>query len=112
MNSDDLQLLTALAAGITFAAGAYGKVIGPIQTTIVQWVIDAFRVQSRWRGLLNLAIGVPLGIAISLLAAIVTGNWQLAGIGAIGGVYASVEAAKAHDQASAASKETPLTTGG
>jgi hypothetical protein len=64
---------------------------------LVQWVVDGLRVERRFRGLLNLAVGLLLALALSGLAAWVTGDPRLPAIGLLAGIIASVEAARAHD---------------
>lgn len=101
MDQESIQQLTAAIAVVTGASLAYAKALGQSQSQIVEWLIAAFRVASRWRGLLNLATGVVLAVALSAVAAISVGDWRIVGTGLLAGVLASVEASRAHDAAAA-----------
>ena len=107
MDQSTVEQLTLLVAVLAAITALYGKAFGPYQVQLVQWAIDAFRVTSRWRGLLNLAIGVLFAMAVSVIAAGKLGNWWIVPIGALAGVMASIEAAKVHDQAKESSERPP-----
>lgn len=97
MNEAQIGEMTALIAVVVSVAAAYGKAFGSTQMTLVEWVIAASAIESRWRGLLNLAIGLLLAQALTGLAVWMVGDTRLLAIGQIAGVIASVEAARAHD---------------
>jgi hypothetical protein len=98
MNEATIGELTALVAVVGSVAAAYGKALGPAQMQLVQWVIDGLRVKRQFRGLLNLAVGLLLALALSGIAAWITGDPRLPAIGLLAGIIASVEAARAHDE--------------
>lgn len=91
--------LTAIIAVVVAVSLAYGKAFGATQCQIVEWFVQGFRIPSRWKGLLNLVIGVALAALVALFAAVKTGEWSIVGVGALAGVLASVEAARVHDDA-------------
>lgn len=97
MNEATIGELTALIAVVGSVAAAYGKALGPAQMQLVQWVIEALRVERRYRGLLNLAVGLLLALALSALAGWTIGDPRLPAIGLLAGIIASVEAARVHD---------------
>lgn len=97
MNETTIGELTALIAVVGGVAAAYGKALGGTQMTLVEWVIDASAIESRWRGLLNLAIGLLLAQALSGLAVWIIGDPRFLAVGLLAGLIASVEAARAHD---------------
>ena len=94
----------AFLAVVLTASVAYSRALGATQCQIAAWVIAAFRTPSRWRGLVNLGVGVALATAVSVVAAWQAGNWGLLPAGVLAGVLASVEAAKVHDDAAAKEK--------
>lgn len=93
MDGDLAKLLAIVAA----ASVAYGKILGPYQMQLSEWVIAAGRVPSRWRGLVNLGVGVALATAVAAVASWQAGDWAVLAVGFLGGILASVEAAKVHD---------------
>lgn len=97
MNETTIGEVTALIAVVGSVAAAYGKAFGSTQMALVEWVIAAGEVESRWRGILNLAIGLLLAQASSGLAVWVTGDPRFLAVGLLAGIIASVEAARAHD---------------
>ena len=97
MNQATIGELTALIAVVVSIAAAYGKAFGKTQMQLVQWTIEALVVPNRYRGLLNLAIGVGLAQIMSAIAAWVIGEPRFLAIGLLAGIIASIEAAGAHD---------------
>jgi hypothetical protein len=97
MNEATIGELTALIAVVGSVSAAYGKALGPAQMQLVQWVIDALRIERRFRGLINLAVGLLLALALSRLTAWTIGDPRLPAIGLLAGIIASVEAARTHD---------------
>jgi hypothetical protein len=97
MNDSSIGDLTALIAVIGTVAVAYGKALGATQMQLVQWVIDALRIERRYRGLLNLAIGFLLAMTLSAIAAWIIGDRRFLAVGLLAGLIASVEAAREHD---------------
>lgn len=97
MDDQNLALIVATIAFIAGAATAYGKVLGPIQVQLVEWIIEATALKSRFKGLLNLAVGVALAVAITVVTILQGAPWWFLGIGLFGGMIASIEASKAHD---------------
>jgi hypothetical protein len=96
MDDQIAQLLT-LAAGVVALASGYAKAFGAYQFEIVQWVIDAGRVPGRFRGVVNLIVGMAIATAFGGLSAWQAGDPRLLALGLLAGVLASVEAAKVHD---------------
>jgi hypothetical protein len=97
MNETTIGELTALIAVVGTVAAAYGKALGGTQMALVEWVVAATQVESRWRGLLNLAIGVTLAQGMSGLAVWIIGDPRFFAIGLLAGLISSVEAARTHD---------------
>lgn len=93
---EELAKLFLLVGAVALA---YGKAVGSTQAQVSQWVIDAWQVKSRYRGLINLAVGMVLAGAFGLLAAWQGGDWSVLAVIVLAGIVASVEAAKAHDEA-------------
>lgn len=91
---DQIARLLALVAAV---ATGYGKLFGQYQFQIVEWVIAAGSIDGRYRGIMNLLVGVALAGMFSGLAAWQIGDWSLVIVGLLAGVLASVEAAKVHD---------------
>lgn len=85
-----LVLVTAVATG-------YGQLFGRYQFQIVEWIIAAGSIDGRYRGVVNLGVGVTLAGAFSGLAAWQIGDWAVVIVGLLAGVLASVEAARVHD---------------
>jgi hypothetical protein len=97
MTETTIGELTALIAVVVAIAGAYGKAFGRSQMQLVQWTIEALIVPNRYRGLLNLAIGVSLALLMSTIAAWIIGEPRFIAIGLLAGIIASIEAANSHD---------------
>ena len=93
MDGDLARFLAILAA----ASVAYSRALGGYQQQISAWVIAAGRVPSRWRGLVNLGVGVALATAVAAVASWQAGDWAVLAVGFLSGILASVEAAKVHD---------------
>lgn len=98
---DQVMRLTALATLVTGLSLLYAQRFGDAQCQLVEWVIAAGKVPGRWRGLLNLGVGVALALAFTGLGALVAGDATILAAGCLAGVLASIQAAKAHDQADA-----------
>ena len=92
---EELITLTVVIVGL---AAAYGKAFAGYQQTLSQWVIDAFAIASRFRGLTNLAVGIAIGTGFSVIAAGMLETWDMLAIGIFAGLLASVEAGKKHDE--------------
>jgi hypothetical protein len=92
----DEQIARLLALVAAVAAG-YGQLFGRYQFQIVEWVITAGSIDGRYRGVVNLVVGVALAGAFSGLAAWQIGDWAVVIVGLLAGVLASVEAARVHD---------------
>ena len=97
MDEAHIGELTALIAVVASVAAAYGKAFGSTQMTLVEWVITASDLDRRWRGLLNLGIGLLLAQALTGLAVWMIGDPRFLAIGVLAGLIASVEAARVHD---------------
>lgn len=111
MDAQTAQLLALVATVVALAAG-YAKAFHVHQFQIVEWVIDAGRVPGRFRGLVNLVVGVAIAAAFSGLGAWQAEESALLALGLLAGVLASVEAAKLHDarDAGAVSEARPAAT--
>jgi hypothetical protein len=90
----DLVALVGIVVGLGIA---YGKAFGPYQTAISQAIIDAGRINSRYRPLTNLIVGVVIGVAITVVGALWLHTWEILPAGIFAGILASVEAGKVHD---------------
>ncbi|CAN5528753.1 hypothetical protein BH09CHL1_BH09CHL1_25650 [soil metagenome] len=97
MTETTIGELTALIAVVVAIATAYGKAFGRSQMQLVQWTIEALIVPNRYRGLLNLAIGVSLALLMSGIAAWIIGEPRFIAIGLLAGIIASIEAGNSHD---------------
>lgn len=97
MSETTIGELTALIAMVVAIATAYGKAFGRSQMQLVQWTIEALIVPNRYRGLLNLGIGVSLALLMSGIAAWIIGELRFIAIGLLAGIIASIEAANSHD---------------
>lgn len=91
------DLLTLIGAVVALGAG-YARLFGARQTQVVEWVVAGFRVKGRWRGLVNLAVGLAIAGAVSAYAAWRAGEWALFAAGLLAGLLASDEAARVHDE--------------
>lgn len=100
------QLLAMIAAVVALSV-AYGKALGGYQYQIVEWVVDAFEVKSRYKGLVNLGVGIVLAACFAFLVAWQSGEWFVMATGILAGVLASVEASKIHDGQVPAEQEKP-----
>lgn len=105
MDDQNVALIVATIAAVAAAAAAYVKVLGPMQVYLVEAVIEATSISSRYKRLLNVAIGVSLAVAITVVTILQGAPWWFIGVGIFGGLAASIEAAKAHDAAK--TKSTP-----
>ena len=94
-----IEELVALVAVIVGVAAAYAKAFGPYQQVIAQWVIDAAVIGKRYKGLVNLAVGMVVALGFSAIAAAMMGAWMVLPVGTFAGLLASVEASRAHDEA-------------
>lgn len=94
------DLLTLIGAVVTLGA-AYARLFGGRQTQIVEWIVSGFGVKSRWRGLVNLAVGLAIAGAVSAYASWQTGQWAMLAAGLLAGLLASDEAARVHDEQAA-----------
>jgi hypothetical protein len=102
---EQLADLTALIAVVIALGVAYAKGFGAYQTQLVEWVIAAAVIGSRWRGLLNLAVGTCLALLFTAIAAYQLHDWSLIALGLFTGILASVEAARVHDEQAGVSEE-------
>lgn len=89
--------LVALITVVTALTVAYGKAFAVYQVQISQWVIDAGQIRARWRGLVNLGVGVGIAGAFTVIGAVALGQAGIIPVGILAGVFASVEAARLHD---------------
>lgn len=96
VTAEQFGILVALVGAVSVG---YGKILGDTQMNITQAFIDALDIESRFRALFNLAVGVILAVAISLIAVLFLNDWKFTGVGLLAGVIASVNAGKLHDQA-------------
>ena len=103
-NVDELIVIIGVIAALSVA---FGKAFGPYQTEISQAVIDALQVPSRYRRILNMGIGVAIGVIFTLVGALSIGEWQIVPAGILAGIMASVEASKVHDRERAPAGEPP-----
>jgi hypothetical protein len=103
---DQIAQLLALAATVVALSAGYAKAFGAYQCQIVQWVIDAGRVPGRFRGVVNLAVGVAIAAGVGGLGARQAGDPGILVLGLLAGILASVEAAKVHDAQSGRSDES------
>lgn len=118
MTLDDqtTDLLTLIAAVVALSV-AYSQTLGPYQYRITEWVIEAFTIRSRYKGLTNLGVGMILAACFGVLVAIQSGEWLILATVVLAGVLASVKAADEHDKKEAPPEQekpgpTPLVTQG
>lgn len=101
MDEFNIDPFLATASLIIAASAAYGKLFGKPQMTVTQWIIDASQIESRFRGVTNMAVGLALSLPFAVIIAteldIKTGSIFL-----LGGFIASIEAARIHDEEKAA----------
>lgn len=93
----DTEKIIALGTVMIALAVAFGKAFGPYQMTLSQWVIDALKVKGRYRGLVNLAVGLVIATGFSVIAAYEMEQWAIVAVGAFAGFLASIEAGRQHD---------------
>jgi hypothetical protein len=91
--------LVAVMAVVIGLPVAYGKTFSPYQTQLAQWVIDAGAVPKRWRGPVNLATGLAIAAAVTVVGAVQIGEPGLIAVGVLAGVFSSDEVARIHVQA-------------
>lgn len=97
MDDPNLAIIVATIAVIAGAAAAYVKFLGPLQVYLVEAIIEATSISSRYKRLLNVAVGMSLAVAVTFVAILQGAPWWLISVGIFGGLAASIEAAKAHD---------------
>jgi hypothetical protein len=90
------ELITIIGV-VTGLALAYGKAFAGYQAVITQAFIDAFTVPRRIRRLLNLAVGILIASAFTVVGALWLDSWAIVPAGVLAGILAAVEAGKAHD---------------
>jgi hypothetical protein len=93
LSTDLLAFVVVLGA----IAMGYGKFFGPHQTEVTNVFCEAFVVNSRFKPLMNLTVGITMGLGITATAAYYLDNWSILPIGVLAGIFASNEAAKVHD---------------
>lgn len=98
MQSSIDELIVVIGV-VTALSVAFAKAFGPYQTEISQAVIDAFAVPSSSRRLVNMGVGIVIGVAFTAIGAAAIGAWGIVPAGVLAGVLASVEASRTHDQA-------------
>ena len=96
MDDQTAQMLALVATVVALSAG-YAKAFGAHQFQIVEWVVDAGGVPGRFRGIVNLIVGVAIATAFGGLGAWQAGDPGILALGLLAGAFASVEAAKVHD---------------
>jgi hypothetical protein len=85
-----IVILGAVAIG-------YGKFMGPYQTDLTTAFVKALSVKSRYRPVVNLAVGIVLGLGITAAAAFYIDNKGIIPLGILAGIFASSEASKKYD---------------
>jgi len=89
--------LAAFAAAVLVLSAAYGSAFGKYQTKFTDAVIDAFRVDGRFKQMTNFAVGILIAISFTCIAALKLGDWTIAPVGILAGILASVTASETHD---------------
>lgn len=97
MDNTDLERIVAMIGLIGGLSIAYGKAMGTQQAAISEAVISAGTIGSRYKRVVNLAIGLVLAILFTAVAALWLGSWEIVPAGVLAGILASTEANKAHD---------------
>ena len=92
-----LEQFGLLVALIISVAAGYSKLFAEIQMYLTQSLIDAFQVESRYRKLLNIGLGVGIATAVSLITVLYFHEWKFMSVGVVAGIIASAQASKAHD---------------
>lgn len=88
----DLGIVAGLSAG-------YGFLFGQYQEIVTEWIIDAFDIETRFKGVTNLGMSIAIALMFSALALSRTGDWRLLPAGVLAGIIAAAEASKIHDSA-------------
>jgi hypothetical protein len=89
--------LLAFVVIVGAVAIGYGKFIGPYQVELTEAFCKAGAVSSRYKPIMNLAVGILLGLGITVAAAFYMSNWGIVPLGVLAGIFASSEASKVHD---------------
>ncbi len=96
------ELVTIIGV-VAALAVAYAKAFAVHQEAISQAMIDAFKVTSEYRRLLNLGVGIAIAAGMTCVGAVWLERWEIVPAGVLAGLLAAVEASKAHE----ANPETP-----
>jgi len=95
------ESLIQIAAMILVIADAYSAKFGGHQARWSQIVIDTFAIPSRYRPGANALVSIVIATLLTTIAAIASGDWRIAPIGLVIGLFVTSSAAEAHDTASA-----------
>lgn len=103
-----MGMLLAVIAVIVGASITYAKTFGPYQTQLTEIVVTTFSVTSRYKPAVNLAVGILLAGAVTVVAAAVVGNTAVLAAGLVAGVFGSIEAQRVHDTQNLIDSATPV----
>ena len=70
------ELVTIMGV-VTALAVAYAKAFGGYQAAITQAFIDSFAVPSRYRRILNLAVGIVIACGMTVVGGLWLGTWRI-----------------------------------
>jgi len=94
---------------IVLLAVAYGETFGGLQTELTQAVVDAGKVRSRYKRLVNFAVGIIVAVGIfTVLSFWVDVGWRIVPVGVLAGITSSVKAGKVYDQLQQPRVEEPV----
>jgi hypothetical protein len=96
METSVATLIAAIAV-IVGASVTYAKTIGPYQEVLTQVAVETFGVESRYKKVVNLGVGILLASILTVVAAYAIGNMIVIPAGIIAGVFASAEAQRVHE---------------
>jgi len=104
------ESLIQIAAVILVIADAYSAKFGGHQARWSQIVIDTFAIPSRYRPGANALVSIVIATLLTTIAAIVTGDWRIAPVGLVIGLFVTSSAAEAHDTANVIAAATSSPT--
>lgn len=99
--------LVAILGIVVGLAVAYGKAFAGHQEQITQAVIDAFQVKSRYKRLVNIAVGILIAAGMTAVGAAWLHAWEIVPAGVLAGILAAVEASKQHEAAKESAAAAP-----
>jgi Tfp pilus assembly protein PilN len=96
MNTEIEELVFAIGAVVALSL-AYAKGVAGTQMFMAEAIIRAMKIRSQYKMITNMAVGVVLGVCVTLVGAMWVGTWDIVPAGVLAGILASTEASKLHD---------------